>query len=227
MTVPPLLSFDDTPVRRALTDADERTAAVRAAAAGRPTRAQAEAAVRTLLAWAGDDPDREGLLETPARVVRAYEEFFAGYDADPDAVLAKTFGEVDGYEEMVVVRDIRLESHCEHHMVPFVGVAHVAYLPRGRVVGLSKLARVVEAYAKRLQVQERLTVQIAEALDRVLAPRGVGVVVEARHECMSCRGVRKPGSATVTSHLLGRFRDDPDTRREFLELVRRPSGLDG
>ena len=220
MTVPPLLSFDDTPVRRALTDADERTAAVRAAAAGRPTRAQAEAAVRTLLAWAGDDPDREGLLETPARVVRAYEEFFAGYDADPDVVLAKTFGEVDGYEEMVVVRDIRLESHCEHHMVPFVGVAHVAYLPRGRVVGLSKLARVVEAYAKRLQVQERLVGQIADAIVDRLEAAGVLVVIEAEHLCMSMRGVQKPGSMTTTSAVRGLLKESAATRAEALGLIR-------
>lgn len=188
-------------------------------AASRPSRAEAEAAVRTLLAWAGEDPTREGLVETPARVARAYEELFAGYAMDPETILAKTFHEVEGYDEMVTVRDIRLESHCEHHMVPFIGWAHVAYLPRQRVVGLSKIARVVEAFAKRFQVQERLTVQIADAIDRVLAPRGVAVVVEAEHFCMTTRGIRKPGALTVTSRMLGAFRDDASTRREFLAMI--------
>lgn len=190
----------------------------------RPSRADAEAAVRTLLAWAGENPDREGLLETPRRVVRSFEELYAGYEMDPEAILAKTFHEVDGYDEMVTVRDIRLESHCEHHMVPFIGHAHVAYLPDKRIVGLSKIARVVEAFAKRLQVQERLTVQIADAIDRVLAPRGVAVVIEAEHFCMTTRGIRKPGALTVTSRMLGAFRDDPSTRREFLALIGQVGG---
>ena len=188
--------------------------------AGRPTRAQAEEAVRTLLAWAGDDPLREGLLDTPARVARSFEEFYAGYGQDPEQILARTCEETEGDDGMVIVRDIRLESHCEHHMVPFVGKAHVGYLPEGRVVGLSKLARVVDVFAHRLQVQERLTVQIAEAVERVLRPRGVGVVIEARHECMTCRGVRKPGSSTITSRMLGAFREEARTRQEFLSMLR-------
>ncbi|MHC4263264.1 MAG: GTP cyclohydrolase I FolE, partial [Planctomycetota bacterium] len=185
----------------------------------RPTRDEAEAAVRTLLAWTGDDPEREGLLETPARVVRSYEEFFAGYSMDPEEVLEKTFEEIEGYDEMVTVRDIRVDSHCEHHMVPIVGRAHVAYLPNKRVVGLSKLARVVEIYSRRLQIQEKLTVQIADAIDRVLAPKGVAVVIEAAHECMTTRGVRKHESMTVTSRMTGAFRDNSDTRREFLAMI--------
>jgi GTP cyclohydrolase I len=189
-------------------------------AVSRPTREQAEAAVRTLIAWAGDDPSREGLLETPARVVRAYEEFFAGYEGSPEEVLERTFEETDGYDEMVCLREIDLFSHCEHHMVPFLGRAHVAYLPNRRVVGLSKLARVVEIFGRRLQIQEKLTVQIASAIDRVLQPRGVAVVIEAEHHCMSTRGVQKPGVTTVTSHMLGAFRDDPTTRREFLAMIR-------
>ena len=188
-------------------------------ASTRPSREAAEAAVRTLLAWAGEDIDREGLLETPARVARAYEEMFSGYAMDPEATLATTFKEVDGYDEMVTVRDIRMESHCEHHMVPFLGKAHVAYLPKTRVVGLSKIARLVEGFAKRFQVQERLTVQIADALEHVLSPRGVAVVVEAEHFCMTTRGVRKPGAITVTSRMTGAFRNDPSTRREFLAMI--------
>jgi GTP cyclohydrolase I len=184
-----------------------------------PTRAQAEAAVRTLIAWAGDDPQREGLLETPGRVVRAYREFFAGYHMDPEEVLRTTFEEVEGYDEMVTVRDIRLESYCEHHIVPIIGRAHVGYLPDRRVVGISKLARVVEIYSKRLQIQEKLTVQIADAIDRVLAPKGVAVVIEAAHQCMTTRGVHKHESLTVTSRMTGAFRDDPSTRREFLALI--------
>lgn len=186
----------------------------------RPTREQAEAAVRTLLAWTGDDPAREGLLETPKRVVKAYEEFFKGYHMDPEEVLKKTFEEVEGYDEMVIVRDIPLESHCEHHMVPFVGRAHVGYLPNKRVVGLSKLARVVEVYARRLQIQEKLTAQVADTIQRVLEPKGVAVVVEAEHQCMTTRGVRKPGSMTVTSRMLGAFREDHRTRKEFLSMIR-------
>ena len=189
------------------------------AAPVRPTRAEAEAAVRTLISWTGDDPDREGLIETPARVVRAYEEFFAGYSSDPEASLSKTFEEVEGYDEMVTIRDIDLESYCEHHMVPILGKAHVAYLPDRRVVGISKLARVVEIYAKRLQIQEKLTVQIADTIDRVLSPKGVAVVIEAEHQCMTTRGVHKPGAVTVTSRMTGAFRKNDATRREFLSMI--------
>ena len=182
-------------------------------------RLEAEEAVRTLIRWTGDDPDREGLLGTPERVVRAYEEFFAGYAEDATDLLSRTFEETDGYDEMVVLRDIGFESHCEHHMVPFVGRAHVGYLPRRRVVGISKLARVVDAYAKRLQIQEKMTAQIANAIDTVLQPRGVAVVVEAKHQCMTTRGVHKPDVAMVTSRMLGAFRDDAMTRREFLAMI--------
>ncbi len=185
----------------------------------KPDRQEAEAAVRTLLRWAGEDPEREGLLDTPARVVRSYEEFFRGYAEDPVAVLARTFEEIEGYDEMVVLRDIRIESHCEHHMVPIIGRAHVGYLPNTRVVGISKLARVVDAYAHRFQIQEKLTAQIANTINDVLQPRGVAVVIEANHQCMSTRGVHKPGSSMVTSRMLGAFRDDPSTRREFLSII--------
>jgi GTP cyclohydrolase I len=191
------------------------------AKAMRPTRAEAESAVRTLLRWAGDDPAREGLLETPSRVVRAYEEYFAGYAKDPAEILAKTFSEVDGYDEMVVMNDIRFESHCEHHMAPIIGRAHIGYLPDRRVVGISKLARLVEVYARRLQIQEKMTVQIADTLQQVLQPKGVAVVVEASHQCMTTRGVHKPGAALVTSRMLGAFRDDAATRREFLAIIGR------
>lgn len=190
-----------------------------AAATGRPTRKEAEVAVRTLLRWAGDDPGREGLRDTPARVARAFEEFFAGYAIDPAALLARTFEEVEGYDEMIVLRDVRVESYCEHHMVPIIGRAHVAYLPRRRVVGISKLARLVDAYAKRLQIQEKLTVQIADTLQDALQPKGVAVVIEATHQCMTTRGVHKPGVAMITSRMLGAFRDDANTRREFFALV--------
>ena len=186
----------------------------------RPTRDQAEDAVRTLIGWAGDDPQRQGLLETPRRVVRAYEEFFAGYDQNPEAILEKTFDEIGGYDEMVTLRDIQLESHCEHHLVPFIGKAHVAYLPDKRVVGLSKIARLVDVYAKRLQIQEKLTAQIADAMDRVLRPKGVAVVIEAVHQCMSARGVRKSNCVTVTSRMTGAFRENAKTRREFLTMIR-------
>jgi len=186
----------------------------------RPSREAAEEAVRVLLAWAGDDPDREGLVDTPGRVVRAYEEFFRGYTLDPEEVLQRTFEEVDGYDEMVVIRDIDLESYCEHHMVPILGKAHVGYLPDKRVVGISKLARVVEIYAKRLQIQEKLTVQVADTIDRVLSPKGVAVVIEAAHQCMTTRGVHKPGSVTVTSRMTGAFRRNPATRKEFLSMIR-------
>jgi GTP cyclohydrolase I len=189
----------------------------------RPTRDEAEDAVRTLIRWAGDDPSREGLLDTPARVARAYEEFFSGYDEDPTEILRRTFEETDGYDEMVLLRDIRLESHCEHHMVPIIGKAHVAYLPGNRVVGISKLARVVEIYAHRLQIQEKLTAQIANTLQEVLNPRGVAVVIEAAHECMTTRGVKKPGVTMVTSRMLGAFREDQSTRREFMALISSPS----
>ena len=189
--------------------------------APRPTREQAEDAVRTLLRWAGDDPDREGLRGTPNRVVRAYEEFFEGYESDPVTLLERTFSETDGYDEIVLLRDIRLESYCEHHMVPIIGRAHVAYLPHRRVVGISKLARLVDAYAKRLQIQEKLTAQIANTINDVLQPRGVAVIIEAQHQCMTTRGIHKPGVSMVTSRMLGAFRDDPSTRRELLAMVGR------
>jgi len=189
------------------------------ASPARPSREAAEEAIRTLLRWAGEDPSREGLVDTPARVARAYEEFFAGYAVDPVALLERTFEETDGYDEIVLLRDIRLESHCEHHMVPIIGRAHVAYLPHHRVVGISKLARVVEAYAKRLQIQEKLTAQIANTIQQVLEPRGVAVVIEAGHQCMTTRGIHKPGVTMVTSRMLGAFRDDPTTRREFLAII--------
>ncbi|MFO1324356.1 MAG: GTP cyclohydrolase I FolE [Burkholderiales bacterium] len=190
-----------------------------AAGAGRPSRDDAKDAVRTLIRWAGDDPDREGLVETPDRVVRAYEEFFSGYEQDPAEILAKTFSEVDGYDEMIVMNDIRFESHCEHHMVPIIGKAHIGYLPDRRVVGISKLARLVEVYARRLQIQEKMTVQIADTLQHVLQPKGVGVVVEASHQCMTTRGVHKPGASLVTSRMLGAFRSDSSTRREFMAII--------
>jgi GTP cyclohydrolase I len=187
--------------------------------AARPTREEAEAAVRVLLEWAGDDPTREGLLDTPARVVRSYEEFFAGYEIDPVGLLERTFEETDGYDEIVLLRDIRLESHCEHHMVPIIGRAHVAYLPHRRVVGISKLARVVDAYAQRFQIQEKLTAQIANTIQDVLQPRGVAVVIEAAHQCMTTRGVHKTGVSMVTSRMLGEFRDNPATRREVMAMI--------
>ena len=191
----------------------------------RPSRAEAEDAVRVLLRWAGDDPSREGLIDTPARVTRAYEEFFAGYAVDPRDILSRTFSEVDGYDEMIVLKDIRFESYCEHHMVPIIGRAHVAYLPEHRVVGISKLARLVDAFAKRLQIQEKMTAQIADTLNDVLQPKGVGVILEAAHQCMSTRGVHKPGVEMVTSRMLGTFRTDPSTRREFLSIVGNPGAM--
>jgi GTP cyclohydrolase I len=190
----------------------------------RPSRDEAKAAVRTLIRWAGDDPDREGLAGTPDRVVNSYEEFFSGYAEDPFDVLGRTFEETAGYDELVVLSDIRLESHCEHHMVPIVGKAHVGYLPDRRVVGISKLARVVELYARRLQIQEKLTVQIADTIQRVLQPQGVAVVIEAAHQCMTTRGVHKPGVTMTTSRMIGVFRDNPATRREFLALIGKPTG---
>lgn len=192
------------------------------AAERRPTRQEAEEAVTTLIRWAGDDPNREGLVGTPDRVVRSYEEFFAGYQEDPVELLSRTFEEADGYDEMVTLTDIRLESHCEHHMVPIIGKAHIAYLPNKRVVGISKLARVMEVFAKRLQIQEKLTAQIANTIQEVLDPQGVAVVVEAAHQCMTTRGVSKPGVRMVTSRMLGVFRENSETRNEFLRLIGRP-----
>ena len=185
----------------------------------RPSRKDAEEAVRTLIRWAGDDPDREGLLGTPDRVARAYEEFFSGYWQDPEAILRTTFEETEGYDEMIVLRDIDYVSHCEHHMIPIIGRAHIAYLPNNRIVGISKLARIVEAYAKRLQIQEKMTSLIANTINNILAPKGVAVVIEGNHESMSTRGVHKPDATMVTSTMLGAFRNDPSTRREFLALI--------
>lgn len=186
----------------------------------RPTRSEAEAAVRTLISWAGDDPDREGLLDTPGRVTRAYREFFAGYAEDPVEILSRTFEEVSGYDDMVMLRDIRLESHCEHHMVPIIGKVHLAYLPTNRVVGISKLARVVELYAKRLQTQETMTAQIADALEQTLQPAGVAVLVDAAHQCMTTRGIRKPGVFTITSRFTGRFKEDHRLHQQFMQMIK-------
>jgi GTP cyclohydrolase I len=186
----------------------------------RPTQSDAEAAVRTLIEWAGDDPDREGLLETPSRVARAYRELFAGYEVDPRDYLAKTFEEVAGYDELVILKDIPVVSFCEHHMLPFIGRAHVGYLPSNRVVGISKLARVVRGFARRLQIQEKLTAEVAGAICDILQPKGVGVVIVSEHSCMTMRGVNTPGTRLTTSHLLGEVRDDPRTRQEFFDLVR-------
>jgi len=193
----------------------------------RPSRNEAEDAVRTLLRWAGDDPSREGMLDTPARVVRSYEEFFSGYDLDPEELLKRTFEETDGYDEMVLLKDIRFESHCEHHMAPIIGKVHIAYLPKTRVIGISKLARLVELYAKRLTIQEKMTSQIANALNNILQPEGVAVVIEAAHQCMTTRGVHKPGVSMVTSRMLGAFRENPSTRREFLSMVGNPATSEG
>jgi GTP cyclohydrolase IA len=197
----------------------ERSVARADKGAGRPSRAAAEEAVRTLIRWSGDDPDREGLLGTPARVVRAYEEWFAGYAEDPRDYLKRTFEEVGGYDEIVLLRDISFVSHCEHHMAPIIGRVHIGYLPRHRVVGISKLARLVDVYAKRLQTQEKMTAEIAKCLDGVLKPFGVGVVVEAVHECMTTRGVYKPGVTMATSYMLGIFRTQAKTRQEFLSAI--------
>jgi GTP cyclohydrolase IA len=188
----------------------------------RPSQQEAEEAVRTLIRWAGDDPTREGLLGTPDRVVRSYREFFRGYDQEPNSILKRTFQETDGYDEMIVLRDMRFESHCEHHIAPIIGRAHIAYLPHHRVVGISKLARLLDCYAKRLQIQEKMTAQIANTLQEVLQPRGVAVVVDASHQCMTTRGVHKPGTSMVTSRMLGAFRTDPSTRREFLAIIGLP-----
>ncbi|MEW5963933.1 MAG: GTP cyclohydrolase I FolE [Pseudomonadota bacterium] len=187
--------------------------------ADRPTRTDVEEAIRTIIRWTGEDPRRDGLIETPARVARAYEEYFRGYSEDPETILAKTFEEIEGYDEMIVLRGIRFESHCEHHMAPIIGRAWVAYIPNGRVVGISKLARVVEVYSKRLQIQEKMTAQIANTIDKVLQPQGVGVVLKAEHHCMTTRGVMKPGTDMVTSRMLGCFRDSAITRQEFLAMV--------
>ena len=197
-----------------------RRSRVDALTAARPCREDAEAAVRTLIKWIGEDPDREGLLDTPKRVVKAYEELFGGYWEDPVAILERTFEETEQYEEMVLLRGIRLESFCEHHILPIIGKAHIAYVPNGRVVGVSKLARVLEVYAKRMQIQEKLTAQVANTVNEVLRPKGVAVVIEAAHECMTTRGVHKPGVTMVTKTLLGCFKDDPEVRRDFLSFTR-------
>ena len=183
---------------------------------------EAMEAVKTLILWAGDDPEREGLLDTPKRVVKAYKQFFAGYKEDPEEILSRTFEEVDGYDDAVIVRDIRLESHCEHHMVPIIGVAHVGYIPSNRVVGISKLARLVDLYSKRLQTQETMTAQIANTIDKVLKPKGVAVVIDSNHNCMSTRGVHKANSSTITSRMLGIFRTDEKAREEFISLINSP-----
>jgi len=193
----------------------------------RPTVAEAEAAVRVLLRWAGEDPGREGLIDTPGRVTRAYRQWFRGYEEDPVAMLQRTFEEVEGYDEMVVLRDIRFESYCEHHLAPIIGKAHVGYIPTDRVVGISKLARLVDAYAKRMQVQEKLTAQIANTLMEVLKPRGVAVVMEGEHHCMSTRGVHKHGVSMVTSTMLGSFREDHRTRKEFMDIIGNPTNRMG
>ena len=193
----------------------------------RPSQDEAEEAVRTLIRWAGDNPDREGLVGTPRRVVRAYEEFFAGYNEDPVSILGATFEETGDYDDVVILRDIRLESHCEHHIVPIIGKVHVGYLPKGRVVGISKIARLIEVFAKRMQIQETLTAQIADTLADVLNPLGVAVVIEAAHQCMTTRGIRKPGVSMVTSRMLGVFREDANTRREFLSMIGNPGTSNG
>ena len=192
----------------------------------KPSQADAEAAVRTLIEWAGDDPEREGLRDTPSRVTRAYRELFGGYEVDAPSLLERTFEEVEGYDEIILLRDIRVESYCEHHMVPIIGRAHVAYLPENRVVGISKLARVVDAFSRRLQIQEKLTVQIADTIDQVLQPKGVAVMIEAGHQCMTTRGVHKPGVSMVTSRMVGVFRTDPETRREVLAMMGQRAPMD-
>lgn len=185
----------------------------------RPNRSEVEAAFRTIIRWSGDNPDRDGLLNTPARLARAYEEYFRGYNEDPEKILSTTFEETEGYDEMITLRGIRFESHCEHHIAPIIGRAWVAYIPNGRVVGISKLARIVEVYAKRLQIQEKMTAQIANAIDSVLQPQGVGVVIKAEHHCMTARGIMKPGTDLVTSRMLGVFRKSAATRQEFLSMI--------
>ena len=189
----------------------------------KPSREEAEAAVRTLLHWAGDDPSRDGLIDTPARVVRAYEEYFSGYGDNPEKILGRSFDETEGYDEVVVLKDIPFASHCEHHIAPILGKVHIAYLPKSRVVGISKLARLVETYGLRLQIQEKMTAQIANTLNDVLDPKGVGVVIEAAHECMTTRGINKPGVNMVTTTMLGAFKEDPSTRREFMAIIGNPT----
>jgi GTP cyclohydrolase I len=193
----------------------------------RPAREEVEAAVRSLIRWTGDDPDREGLRETPRRVADAFREFFAGYEIEPADFLRRTFEETDGYDEMILLRDIRFESHCEHHLAPIIGRAHIAYLPHHRVVGISKLARVVDIYARRLQIQEKMTAQIANTICDILEPKGVAVVIEAAHQCMTTRGVHKPGVVMTTSRMLGAFREDASTRREFLAMIGKQTGGEG
>ena len=185
----------------------------------KPSRKQAEEAVKILIKWAGDNPEREGLIETPKRVVNAYKEFFSGYDSKPEQILSKTFDEVEGYDEMVIVRDITIESHCEHHMVPFIGIAHIGYIPDKRIVGISKLARIADVFAKRLQTQEIMTAQIADTINEVLKPKGVAVVIDAQHQCMTTRGTHKTESSTITSRMLGLFRTNSNTRSEFMNLI--------
>ena len=191
----------------------------------KPTREEAEEAVKVLISWAGDDPSREGLIETPKRVVKSYEEFYEGYGQDPEEILSKVFEEIEGYDEIVLVKDIPLLSHCEHHMVPILGVAHVGYIPNKRVVGISKLARIVDIYGKRLQTQETMTAQIADTIQRVLEPKGVAVVIDAGHQCMSTRGIHKTESSTITSRMLGSFRDNIETRSEFMHLIHSPKAF--
>jgi len=199
---------------------DNRISVVGQATEGRPSRTEAEAAVRTMIRWTGDDPDREGLVATPDRVVRAYEEFYAGYEQDPAKILRKAIEPAVDYDEMVLLRNIRLESHCEHHMIAILGVAHIAYVPNLHMVGISKLARVVEVFARRMQIQEGLTAQIANVIQEVLEPRGVGVVIDAEHQCMTTRGIHRPGMSTVTSKMIGCFKDDRGRRRELFEMIR-------
>jgi len=189
----------------------------------RPTQKQAEEAVRTLIAWAGDNPDREGLVETPKRVVNAYREFFAGYEANPAEILGKTFEEIEGYDDLVLLKDMRVESHCEHHMVPFIGKAHIAYIPNRKVVGISKIARLLDVFSKRLQTQETMTAQIADTINKVLKPRGVAVFIDAQHQCMTTRGIHKINTTTITKTMLGEFKSDPEMERKFLSLISLPS----
>ena len=216
LTIPALLNNENTLIMSIQNKIEQATTVIK------PSREEAEEAVRTLICWTGDDPDREGLIETPKRVVKAYEEFFEGYDMDPEEVLQKTFEEVQGYDDAVIVRNIRVESHCEHHIVPIIGVAHVGYIPNNRVVGISKLARVIEIFGKRLQTQETMTAQIADTIQKVLEPKGVAVVVDASHQCMTTRGIHKTESSTITSRMLGVFRDNPETRSEFMNLINSP-----
>jgi GTP cyclohydrolase IA len=211
------------PIKPASVDSKTHAGDAKSAFADKPPRADAEAAVRTLLRWAGDDPNREGLRGTPDRVVRAFEEWFAGYSIDPIELLQRTFEEIEGYDEMITLRDVRFESHCEHHVAPIIGKVHIAYLPDRRVIGISKLARLVDVYAKRLQIQEKMTAQIANTLNDVLLPKGVAVVIEAQHQCMTTRGIHKTGVSMVTSRMLGAFREDQATRREFLSMIGNPA----